>query len=442
MARLNPFVAITLCLSPFQMAVVGGIEAVGCDFLLIAVGVYVGCLVLASLLLRRDAATATGESSGPPRRSFRFFLRWLGNDLVLRFHPARLLDSRGQLGANPIVWKNAGLAHDPVKAAFHRLVVLFGLLAGGLALWLLAKGEDAPCHREFWVALFGISLPFGLVLTALLAATSFARERQAGTLELLLTTSFRSRDIVWGTAVSLLRSSAFFWLLPLAFLLVALAVDGESVWTIVVPMTLILVLAAVLIHVIGSLAGAGTWRWRLVWLFLPAGFASIAFISALALDDLPKPFFFLPLACLVVLYALFVITVGMFISVLVKTTARAVVLTLLVVAVVAAGIPIASSLVALASQVAYTGDDMAFAVLSFSPSFWLVVTSGGELHWALWGHGPGWPFLIIHLVLYAGAIMVGLANLAWGFDAYVGRQPGGTSASPAPNDQHGPHIVR
>lgn len=153
-----------------------------------------------------------GERAGSPRR---------GGGLLQR--PLDALRGRSRVGTNPIAWRERTLRSLSVGGLLGRL--LFGLagVAAAVSLLLLhrAGAIDNYGLRLGMVAVVGAEVVV-VVLTALnLAATAVSREREDGSLDLLLTTPIQPGAYLAGKLQGLVQFLAPMMLVPVASLAAA-----------------------------------------------------------------------------------------------------------------------------------------------------------------------------------------------------------------------------
>ncbi|MBN1488678.1 MAG: ABC transporter permease subunit [Phycisphaerae bacterium] len=153
----------------------------------------IGLVALSTLGVRRGARE--GETTRLSRLWQRFARR-NGNHLGDRRRKPR------NVWKNPVAWREARTRASVASQGLVRYVFVFGgLLAAGV-LWLCYvngwRGVNASDARDTLSALVLIEFVTMLVLATNTAATAITREREANTMELLLTTPLTSEYIVWG----------------------------------------------------------------------------------------------------------------------------------------------------------------------------------------------------------------------------------------------------
>jgi ABC-type transport system involved in multi-copper enzyme maturation permease subunit len=130
----------------------------------------------------------------------------LGETTLVSGLLGRLLPRRGgerrrpprNVWSNPVAWREA-----KTKAAgggWLRWVILAGGVLGSLLLFSSYRDRPAAAGEfRFWLAtLISAQLGLALLIAANTAATSMTKEKEARTMDLLLTTMLTSRYILWG----------------------------------------------------------------------------------------------------------------------------------------------------------------------------------------------------------------------------------------------------
>ncbi|MDA0974391.1 MAG: ABC transporter permease subunit [Planctomycetota bacterium] len=138
---------------------------------------------------------------------------WLGR-------PVEALRSRRRIGANPVAWRERTLRGLTVGGLFGRFAfALVGIAAALLLLLLHRQGTiDTYGLRLALVAAVGAEV-FVIVLTALnLAATSVSREREDGSLDIILTTPIQPGPYLAGKLQGLVQILLPMMLVPVATL--------------------------------------------------------------------------------------------------------------------------------------------------------------------------------------------------------------------------------
>ncbi len=152
--------------------------------------------------------------------------------------------------SNPVAWREAATRSSAASSDLAR----YGYMIAGVAaaiLLLIAHRAGNPAgnpDRVWLVAIVLIEFVTVMLMAVNGAATSISREREAGTMELLLTTPLTSRYIVWGKLRGLVSFTAPLMAVPAATVLL-LAVHDLIRGTDppIVPMTSALVLPPLLL---------------------------------------------------------------------------------------------------------------------------------------------------------------------------------------------------
>jgi ABC-type transport system involved in multi-copper enzyme maturation permease subunit len=103
--------------------------------------------------------------------------------------------------SNPVAWREAVTRANAASSSLVRYGYIgLGIVAAVAYLWMLmAGGFMSVLDARLWLTAI-VLLEFGTVIlmAANTAATSITRERESGTMELLLSTPLTSKYIVWG----------------------------------------------------------------------------------------------------------------------------------------------------------------------------------------------------------------------------------------------------
>lgn len=103
---------------------------------------------------------------------------------------------------NPVAWREATTRASAASQGIMRYFFVLGGLIVAFVLWLYYingwDGVNAAFARDWLGALVLIEFVMMLLLATNTAATAISREREANTMELLLTTPLTSDYIVWG----------------------------------------------------------------------------------------------------------------------------------------------------------------------------------------------------------------------------------------------------
>ncbi len=159
-----------------------------------------------------------------------------------------------RVGSNPIAWRERHLRSGNAMAMLGRWAFLaVGILAAVVMLWLHRAGQmNGPQLRLGLGALLGAETLVVLLTAINLSATAVSREREDGTLDLILTTPIQPRPYLSGKLLGLIEFLLPMMIVPpLSLLLASIyvlaggfgAADGamvtEMVGTTKVPMPLV-----------------------------------------------------------------------------------------------------------------------------------------------------------------------------------------------------------
>ncbi|MCK4872968.1 MAG: ABC transporter permease subunit [Phycisphaerales bacterium] len=256
MTALNPFLALRVLLQPASYAVPGPVELAAMSGLRRAwfgSPVWTYCwltgassivLMVFSAISLRLIASRTGQVPWYRR------LFGLGSKGGRTRPPRRVWN-------NPVAWREAHARGNTLASALARWgFVAVGLVAAAVMLWAYHTGGLAHTpFRYTLLAVAGSELTIVVLATLNMAATAVSREREDGTLDLLLTSSITPKTYLGGKLRGL-----FTYLLPM---------------TLVPVVTLMLAAGYVIAGGLGrvggvmvpaSVAGAGTGP---VWVVLP-----------------------------------------------------------------------------------------------------------------------------------------------------------------------------
>lgn len=140
---------------------------------------------------------------------------------------------------SPVVWKDT-LGPLLRSESLHIFLIVLPLTVGlGLYAGALLEGRFAERAGHFW-GLVTPALAAGMLLTALLAATSISGERQARMWPALLTSGLSDWQILWGKSVAVFWRVRYLWLVLVLHLL-AFVIAG-----VLHPLTPVLVAMVVL----------------------------------------------------------------------------------------------------------------------------------------------------------------------------------------------------
>jgi len=164
-------------------------------FSLLSVLVSGGLMLVCAVVLRR---IGQGESAWMTR--LRKLLR-LPRPGVERTRAAR------EIWANPIAWREANTrGNGPTAVAMRWAFLAFALLAGFVVLMLyhtnrlpsLGFGNAADTLRSLLLILLLVEVAITVMVAIYMSAGAVSREREDGTLDLLLTTPMTQKQYIWG----------------------------------------------------------------------------------------------------------------------------------------------------------------------------------------------------------------------------------------------------
>lgn len=323
--------------------------------------VYGFAVLVASFLLRR---TAFASGSGTARESGSSAIRSVGRAIrkLALVGPAMLLDRGAAIRGNPVQWKESGLLNDSLKTTLAILGNVV-LVIYILTLLLLDAGGDLSSDWPHFV-IHALAFAAFAFASAILGACSFSRQKEAGTFDVLLTTRLPGRTVVLGTFGGLLKSLAPFALTLFAILLV------------------------------GSVS------------------APTHFHMALPLVNM-------------VVYLPFFMVLGMYMSLLKKTTAGAVAWTFGILLTLTVILPFLAGMLH-----SVIGNDLSGAMMACSPDYW--VAASPEIPFFEYGNHRGFEKdfggttgYVLVTAAYTVATVIMLLSMIRRFDRITGRQPGG-----------------
>lgn len=157
--------------------------------------------------------------------------KWLGR--LMGSGPLDATDDRRRnprrVWDNAVAWREAMTRASGRGRAWQRLgVIALGLLAAFVLLYLYATGLPHDVTQAALRAIIGIELELSLLVATNSAATGLTREKETGTLEVLLVTPLVSRDILWGKVRGFYSSAVLMVSVPVAGILLFLAYDLAS----------------------------------------------------------------------------------------------------------------------------------------------------------------------------------------------------------------------
>jgi len=118
---------------------------------------------------------------------------------------------------NPVAWREAATRASAGGKSFMRWVFLAGGLAvGAFILWLYAGAAlDADLTREVLTRTLWVEFVIVLLVLCNVSADAITREREDGTLDLLLVTPVTSRYYIWGKLRGLISFAAILLIVPI-----------------------------------------------------------------------------------------------------------------------------------------------------------------------------------------------------------------------------------
>lgn len=139
--------------------------------------------------------------------------------------------------ANPVAWREAATrASAGGKSVMRWLFLIGGLTAGGVLLGAYLTGVlTAGETRAALTAVLWVELSVVLLVLCNVSASAITREREDGTLDLLLVTPITSRYYIWGKLRGLISFSAVLLIVPVgtvAMFAAASLLTGHPVETI------------------------------------------------------------------------------------------------------------------------------------------------------------------------------------------------------------------
>lgn len=427
-ALINPYASTMMIMDAYQMKTAGWLRFSWGGNLVVSLLLYVLAVVVASRLLRRIAFS---EAAPAPVRERRITYRSMAG-LVRPFRAASWFQRGRRIGVNPVAWKESDLLHDHLKTTLYGLAdFLFGLY---LLLMCLAGANNALDEAAMHAVGHAVAFTILAVFVAIMAACSFARERESGTLNVLLTTRLDGKSIVLGTFLGLLRSAAPLAIILVWVLLIGVVFTGGLLEQLVTP----LVLRCLIL-------GGGAWgtlailrRSQLPWFMGRRGVFRSLLIAGLVMELLglfpitdyscPSVDYSLgyhkehvrmdiPLLNIAV-YFTFVIVVGMWRSLASKTTAAAIGSTLCILLLPTVVLPLL--FVGLDEGLDLHG--LGNLVMACSPDYWIAAGASCRQFDSDFGGMTGYVMATTAYVVLSWFL---LRRMIRTFDRRVGRQTGG-----------------
>ncbi len=219
---LHPFLSLQAVLRPPESLppeLLAGSTGLGRLWLTAPHYAYVGWTLSASAVMVTLGTIFVRHAHARTRTDWRRKLRlWLGGNRQTR--PPRTV------WANPVAWREAATRASAGGKSLMRWVFLVGGLALGVTLLIAyTTGQlDAAMTRAALQATLWVELGIVLLVLCNVSASAITREREDGTLDLLLVTPITSRYYIWGKLRGLLSFAAVLLAVPVATaLLFALA---------------------------------------------------------------------------------------------------------------------------------------------------------------------------------------------------------------------------
>lgn len=123
--------------------------------------------------------------------------------------------------ANPVAWREAKTRAASSGGIIRWVTILGGLIASIALFYYFIKGELSANTAMQWLAsLTIVQFAIALIIAANIAATAMTKEREAQTMDILLTTPLTSRYILWGKLRGLVSFAAPLLAIPVVTLLV------------------------------------------------------------------------------------------------------------------------------------------------------------------------------------------------------------------------------
>jgi len=118
---------------------------------------------------------------------------------------------------NPVAWREAATrASAGGKSAMRWVFVIGGFAAGAVALWAYASGlTGVGTSRDVVSWILWTEFIIVLLVLCNVAASAITREREDGTLDLLLVTPITSRYYIWGKLRGLISFAAILLIVPI-----------------------------------------------------------------------------------------------------------------------------------------------------------------------------------------------------------------------------------
>lgn len=212
---LNPFLALAALLNPrtYPRAEPGTLAGVGGFMLTSPVTVWVvgSALVSLALLTVSSLTVRAGGLRGIARPAKRTAAPWHRRLMGLGAVDAESRPARS-VWMNPIAWREAAARNSTFWKIVARWLFIAAGLAGGLAIIVLyhTKGIDADNFRRLMLYAVWTEIAVIILIAINTSSTAISREREDGTLDLLLTTPITPSMYMFGKLRGLIA-----YLLPL-----------------------------------------------------------------------------------------------------------------------------------------------------------------------------------------------------------------------------------
>ena len=329
--------------------------------ILFSMAAYVFAILSASLLLRRGAGLEGAPANAPARRTWRLGIVRLA---------ASCLQRGAAVGARPVLWKESNLVHDQMRRVLINIMEVVFVVWLAVTALLSGFHWDILSEGEFYLISHALGAFGTLLILGIFAAAAVTRERESGTLDILLSTRLKGADIVFQTFLGLVRA-ALPMLLPVLLILIAgyLFTSCEPV---------------------------------VAFLFGKTPRQSNSIVPWFAVLNL-------------LVFTAFVLAAGLCISLRQKTTARAVGWTMALLLFLGVGLPFAGVILE-----EFLGLRNAFkAVMAASPVYW-IVEGPASRGYTEFGGANGYAAC---LAAYSAISVIMLYFAAREFDRRMGRQP-------------------
>jgi len=232
LALVHPFWSLLVVLGqirPPSLGVVSGYPWPLPHLLAAPHGAYMGLSILTSLVMVTLATVFV--RSGARQGEASLWQRIRGRLLFGRPSAEALAKQRRRprrVWANPVAWREAVTRAGAASSNLSRYSYLaLSVLAGVGFVYLYAANRfgSVTLARQWLVWIVMIETMVVLLMTAATAATAITRERDEGTMELLLTTPLTSRYIIWGKLRGLVGFALPLLAVPMATVLIVALYD-------------------------------------------------------------------------------------------------------------------------------------------------------------------------------------------------------------------------